>query len=233
MKIFQAPRLEEPVACPYLPGQEKRYEYFLAADLTGGELAELLAAGWRKFGVYFFRPACPGCRQCIPLRVPVAAFAPSRSQRRVLRAGRQLVTRFEPLRPSPRAFAIYREHAAVRFGQESTEEEFLMNFYLPSCPGLQTELTLDGELIAVGFLDLAGDGLSSVYFAFDPAWQRFRPGTYGALQELAYARQAGLDWYYLGYFVAGCGRMAYKDRFRPRQHFDWGQRRWVPAPETR
>ncbi|BCR06044.1 putative arginyl-tRNA--protein transferase [Desulfuromonas versatilis] len=229
MKLLQTTQLDEPSPCPYLPGRQKRYEYFLGAGLSAEELGRLLAEGWRKFGLYYFRVRCEGCFQCIPLRVPVADFVPSRSQRRVLAAGRALQISFGPLSYDPRAFEIYRDHSRERFGDEVALDDFLYNFYLPSCPCLQSEIHLDGKMIGIGFLDRGADCLSSVYFCFDPRYAHLNLGTFSALQEIAHARSQGLDYYYLGYYVPGCGRMAYKDRFRPREHFDWSSRLWIPA----
>jgi arginine-tRNA-protein transferase len=227
MQLLRPRQLEEPAACPYLPGRQKRHEFFLATGLEPAELSALLAAGWRKFGPYFFRPACDGCRRCLPLRVATAGFAPSRSQRRLLRKGAELRVEFAPLRFSPRIFDIYRDHAAARFGQPAELDEFLLNFYLPSCPALQSEIYRGDELVAVGFLDRGADALSSVYFCFDPRHADLGLGTFGALAEIAHARALGLPWYYLGYFVAGTPRLAYKDHFRPRQHYRWETQEWV------
>ncbi len=232
MQIIQPQQRDALEACPYLPERQKQFEYFLAGHLSQQELSHVLAEGWRKFGIYYFKPACPGCRQCIPLRVPTGRFAPSRSQRRILRRNAHLRVRFAPLRFSDRAFAIYRDHSRQRFDLEPSLEDFLHGFYLPSCPGLQSEIYLDDELVAVGFLDRGTDALSSVYFCFDTRYAHLNLGTYGALQEIAYARQLGLSYYYLGYFVPGCASMAYKDLFRPRQHFDWGSQLWAEVEDS-
>lgn len=229
MQLIQPRQFEEPSPCPYLPDRQKRCEYFLAAHLDAAELAVLLAAGWRKFGPHYFRPACEGCRLCLPLRVPTATFAPSRSQRRVLRNNAALRVEFGPLHFSERIFEIYRAHAAARFGQDTELDDFLLSFYLPSCPTLQTEIYRGEELLAVGFLDRAADALSSVYFCFDPRHTDLGLGTFGALVEIDYARRLGLPWYYLGYFVPGCRSMAYKDLFRPREHYDWANETWSPV----
>ncbi len=231
MELIQPPRLEEESPCPYLPGEVKCLEYFLAHRVSAEELTGKLSEGWRKFGPCYFRPSCPECRLCIPLRVDAGAFSPSRSQRRVLRRNDDLTVSFAPLRPSPRIFEIYRAHSLERFGQESEAEEFLLNFYASSCPGLQTEIRLGDKLIAAGFLDRGSNCLSSVYFAFDPAFSGRSLGILGALQEIALARRLGLRHYYLGYYVPGCPSMAYKDTFLPREHYAWiSRRREPPAP---
>lgn len=130
---------------------------------------------------------------------------------------------------------IYRLHSGGRFAQEVDLEELLFHFYLPSCPSLQSNLFLDEELVGVGFLDRGEQSLSSVYFCFDPHSAPLQPGTFAALAEIDYARRQGLHHYYLGYFVAGCRSMSYKDHFRPREHRDWQSGRWLeitapPAP---
>lgn len=232
MQLYQPLRRGEPTPCPYLPGRSFVSEFFLAGALSAAELAVFLAVGWRKFGPYFFRPCCPECRQCIPLRVAADRFLPSTSQRRILRRNADLQVSFGTLRYSEEAFHLYQAHGRERFEQPSEREGFVTSFYQPSCPALQLELRLQGELIGLGILDLASDGLSSVYFCFDPRHSRRNLGTFGALQEIELTRQLGLPWYYLGYFVPGSPRMAYKDHFRPRQHFDWASQCWqeVTAP---
>ena len=107
MLTLQECRLSDEAPCPYLPDRTARYEYFFALDLDARELDALIATGWRKFGLYFFRPECPGCRSCVPLRVPVAGFRPSKGQRRVMRKNiRQ--TRLG-VRYRPEIFSIYGE----------------------------------------------------------------------------------------------------------------------------
>jgi len=229
MRLLSEPALDQLEPCPYLPDRQKQYRYFYALDLSASELDELLLAGWRKFGPYFFRPECPGCRSCIPLRIPVAQFVPSRSQRRVQRGNRGVEVRFGPLQLSEEVYRIYREHSSGRFAQPTSLEEFATSFFFPSCPALQSELFLGQEQIGVGFLDVSATGLSSVYFSYDPRFATHSPGILSVLEEIAQARRLGLDYYYLGYYVPGSPRMAYKDRFRPREYFDWQSGLWMPA----
>jgi len=233
MLLLQPPQLEEPSPCPYLPGRSKRYEFFLAHQLSVGEIVGCLDEGWRKFGPYFFRPACPDCCACTPLRVLAADFTPSRSQRRVLRQNADLRVSFAPLHPDDRLFTLYREHSRARFGREVGREEFMLNFYLPSCPALQTEIYSGGDLVGAGFLDVGADCLSSVYFFYDPHYSERSLGIFSVLREIEHAKHLGLSFYHLGYYVPGCSTMLYKDLFRPREHFDWGSRNWRPVTARR
>ncbi len=231
MLILQERRLSEEAECPYLPGRTARFEYFFAQDLDGGDLEELLSAGWRKFGRYFFRPECPGCRSCVPLRVPVAGFRPSKGQRRVISKNRNTGVRFGALRPMPEIFSIYEEHSRDRFGRKAELDEFLFNFYQPSCPGVQSEYYVSGKLMAAGFLDRSSTGLSSVYFVFRSEFARHSPGIYSVIREIELAGSLALPYYYLGYHVEGCARMEYKAGFRPHQRYSWDESRWFDAQQ--
>jgi len=235
MQLIQLTELESVEPCPYLPGRDKQYEYFLAMEVSAAELSGLLAQGWRKFGPYYFRVACPGCRLCLPLRVDVGNFATSRSQRRLLRKSAAVSFRFGPLRPDEEVYELYRRHSLIRFGIETDREAFHNLFYLSSCPALQSELYLNDRLVGVGFLDRGADALSSVYFSYDPDDALLQPGTLSILAEIEHARRLGLPWYYLGYHVPGSTKMADKNHFRPRQQFDWSRHCWqtlTSAPES-
>jgi len=226
MVLFQKPAISEPEQCPYLAGRELTYEYFLARDLDESELNEFLSRGWRKFGYYYFRPACEGCSQCIPIRVLVDRFTPSKNQKKIMRKGRDISVRFGTLRYTEEIYDIYRDHSKHRFGNEALKEEFIFNFYLPSCPSLQSEYYLDGTLVAVGFLDRTSESLSSVYFIYRSGFDRYSLGTLGVIREIAYARVLNLKYYYLGYYVAGNHFMAYKSRFKPSEEYDWEKNEW-------
>jgi arginine-tRNA-protein transferase len=227
MQLIAPNHPEDPTECAYRPERQRQCRYFLAQDVSALELDRLLAKGWRKFGPYFFRPACADCQSCTPLRVDVEDFTASRSQKRIIKNGKHLDVQIGPLEFNERIFELYRQHARSRFGMEDHDlEDFLFSFYVPSCPGLQTSIYHNGDLIAVGWLDRGKTALSSVYFCFDPDYSHLNLGTFGALAELEYARQQGLPWYYLGYYIPGNRSTSYKDHFRPRQHYDWHKKAW-------
>lgn len=233
MILLRSPQFDDLSPCPYLPEREKQYEYFFAHELNEEDTDHVLAQGWRKFGIHFFRPSCPGCNQCIPVRVLTKEFKPSRSQKRNLKKNVNVEVRFGPLIFTSRIYEIYSAHSAERFNQKADLENFLVGFYTPSCPSLQSEYYLDGQLIGVGFLDIGDNCLSSIYFFFDPAYSKLGIGTFSVLKEIEYAASMDLSYYYLGYYVPGCSRMSYKDTFRPREHFNWDTNCWKRADSGR
>jgi len=127
--------------------------FFLASEFDESEISFLVAKGWRKFGVYFFQSSCPECQECVSIRVISDEFEPSKSQKRNLKKNRDIDVAFGPLKFSERAFEIYKNHSSQRFSQKCNLEEFVISFFSPSAPGLQSEFYLDGELIGMGFLD--------------------------------------------------------------------------------
>ncbi|MBI2425919.1 MAG: arginyltransferase [Candidatus Hydrogenedentes bacterium] len=218
-------------ACPYLP-EEKACLHFISGEVAGPSYRELLDQGYRRNGVYLYRPVCAQCSACEVLRVPIATFQQSRGQRRVWRRGTQHFTcAVEPAQASPGKSALYSKYLAWQHNTqreeigESQYEEFLVR----SCAGVETfevQLWKEGALAGVGVVDCMEDALSSVYFYFDPAWARLSPGTFSALCEIELAREWGLKYYYLGYYIAACRQMNYKARFRPCEIKQPGAKEW-------
>ena len=227
MILLQEKRYDSLEQCSYLPDMQKRFEYFFAYQLSKEEISVLLENGWRKFGMYFFRPRCPGCQSCIPTRVLVDEFSPSKSQRRILRKNSDVKVVFAPLRYEEEAFALYKKHSRDRFAQHgSSKDDFLHSFYFSSCPGMQSEFYIDDKLVGIGFLDHGHNALSSVYFVYDTDYQSLNLGTFSILQEIEHAKILGLKYYYLGYYIEKCSRMSYKNKFHPQEHFNWQTKTW-------
>jgi arginine-tRNA-protein transferase len=214
--------------CGYLPGHIANFRAFDAEDphhgmgLTGEGYQHLMDAGFRRSGTIVYQPICAGCRSCIPIRVPVDCFRPSRSQRRVLRQNKSLhvhVARPEATREKWELYDRYQRewHRKVESDRENIED-FVTFLYRSPVESLEFEYRDPwGKLLGVGICDVTPKSVSSVYFYFDPseAWRSV--GTFSAIYEIQWAKQMGLAWWYAGYFVDGCAAMEYKARFRPLQ----------------
>lgn len=229
MVILQEPFISKKQECPYIKEAVCRYEYFFAMDLNSEEIDSLLEQGWRKFGIYYFRPNCPDCSACVPVRIDVSHFEPSKSQKKIIRKGQDITTFYGPLTFKQRIYDIYNDHSINRFGHETDVEDFLSSFYTSSCPSMQSEYYLDDVMVAAGFLDRGVRSLSSVYFVFDTEYSKFRLGTLSIIREIEYAASLGLDYYYLGYWVRENRSMAYKNRFFPHEQYDWERGAWEPV----
>lgn len=227
MKYLRLPTFSNAESCPYIPEKECTHEYFLAMDFDEIELNKFLSKGWRKFGIYYFRPSCKNCIECLPIRVLVNKFVLSKSKKRVLQTGNDISIHFNRLRYSDDIYNIYRDHSLNRFNFETDRDEFIFNFYYQSCPSFQSEYYLNDKLIAVGFLDKTTDALSSVYFIYRTEYSHYSLGTYSILKEIEYSKKLKLKYYYLGYYIKGNTSMTYKNRFIPYELYDWNQQEWI------
>lgn len=228
MRLLSRPDIEQPHDCAYFPGlQSCRFRYFFADNVSEEELNILLSSGWRKFSNYYFRPDCVECRRCIPIRIPVHDFMPSKSQRRVINKCSAFMVRFKPLEFRQEIYAIYHDHKVTRFGGTTNLNDFIASFYTPSCPSIQSEYYLGDTLAGVGFIDVSSEALSSVYMVYSSPFEKYRPGTYSIIKEIEFARDRGLNYYYLGYYIERNRSMAYKNNFYPHELYDWEKEVWV------
>lgn len=210
--------------CGYFPDRMSTTRAFAVSRMPGEVYQQFLDAGFRRSGGIIYQPVCRGCRACVPLRVPVEAFTFSKSQRRVLKKNADLRMEFGNPEPTEEKFALYRRYQSGRHpgGQmERTWEAFADFLYESPVDTIECEYRdPDGRLLAIGICDLCPRSLSTVYFYYDPEESRRGLGNYGALQEIELARRLRLSYYYLGYWIAGCGTMEYKATFRPNELLD-------------
>ena len=225
-------------ACGYWPERSARD---LVLDPRDPRLAQVypqaLDWGFRRSGDLVYRPHCAHCRACVAVRIPVAGFTPDRSQRRCLARNAGLATRIVPARRSGEHFQLYQRYLGARHldggmdGHGTSEfDQFLVGNWSDT-RFLEVREPGDGapgRLLAVAVTDRVGNGLSAVYTFFDPDLPQRGLGTFSILQQIQWAQREGLRQLYLGYWIAGHGKMDYKRRFRPLEAFDG--RGWQPFP---
>lgn len=218
-----------PHPCPYLPGRIAVSEAVGFGWLAPTAYQLLMDLGFRRSGRMVYRMICPDCRECVPIRVPVEGFEPSRSQRRVLRRNRDVQVEVGSPRPSDEKWRVYADYLARRHdGAMSEDREGFERFlYEPATETLEMVYRLDGRIIGVGIVDVCPGCLSSVYFYFAPAESRRGLGTFGALREIEECRRRGLPHWYAGFYIRDCRRMSYKAGFRPYELLD-GDGIWRP-----
>ena len=226
MNVFRESTISEPVSCPYLPEREFIEEYFFDISISRQEFSQLLAQGWRKFGCYFFRPACDSCRECIPVRIMPENFAPSKSQRRVIAKNRNTEITVTESCYTEERFQLFKKFSEMRFNHRTRKDEYLLNFCISPVSSFVMEYRAGNALVGTGYIDYASDALNSVYFAFDPDYHYLSPGIYSLITEIRYAGRLGLKYYYPGYYVKGNSSMEYKLRFTPSQVYDWEGNVW-------
>ena len=204
-------------ACPYLPERMEQTRALLAERIPGELYHRFMDSGFRRSGEILYQPVCRGCRQCVSIRVSVERFTPDKSQRRCWRRNADLRLSVGSPRSTNEKYAMYRRYLKERHGREEDDRASFEQFLYESPVDTLEFCYHDeaGRLLAVGICDVCPQSLSSVYFYFDPDASRRRPGVFGALAELQWAKTRGIPYYYLGYWVRQCGAMAYKADYRP------------------
>ena len=225
-----------PQPCPYLPGRlERKLFTHLSPDKPAMLVDNLLRGGFRRSQNIAYMPYCEGCHACVSVRVLVDEFAPARTMRRIFARNRTLAV----ARVAPRAiseqYSLFRSYIDARHGdggmadmtvldysmmvEDSAIETFLSEYRDPPAdPFAKSGPASKGQLRGVALCDRLSDGISMVYSFYDPDLESSSLGTYMILEHIEYARSLGLPYLYLGYWISGSRKMAYKTRFQPQEH---------------
>lgn len=220
-----------PYACSYLPGREARSQVAIPAESIDRRVySQLVQLGFRRSGSYTYRPYCDLCQACTPVRIPVECFVPDRSQRRAWKRHQGLSVRILPLKYLAEHYALYRRYQSARHGgggmsddNPSQYAEFILKSGVDSW---LVEFRAGETLKMVSLIDRLDDGLSAVYTFYEPDEKGASYGVFNVLWQVDLARQLGLRYLYLGYWIGASRKMSYKSGYRPLEKLFFG--RWVP-----
>ncbi len=216
--------VESPRPCSYLEDHVASLEYRIIPEIDLSTYSSLLARGYRRFGIQYFRPACDGCTLCRSLRVQVQGLETSRRFRRVLKRNEhiEVIVRRpdvtdEHLDLYHRYHAFMQEHRGWPL-QSTSRESYAQTFIIGGGMFSREVLYVDeGRLVGVALMDDVGDATSLVYFYYAPEWRPASPGVFSVLIQLAYARERGYSHAYLGYWIPENRSMSYKNLYRPHE----------------
>ena len=219
---------EEP--CPYIDGRTARMPLHLPlVKIDDARSDRFMEDGFRRSGGFLYSTNCNGCQACEAIRLDVSLFKPNRSQKRALKKGNDhLRTVMGPALSDQRRTDLFNKHRSIRGlnrnGADIDEDEFRM-FLSETCLNtFEMAYYHDDDLIGVAICDLGKNSMSAVYTFYDPDFSAMSPGTFSVMKQVEFCVDRGLQYLYLGYFIAESSHMRYKQNFRPHerlQHGEW------------
>jgi leucyl-tRNA---protein transferase len=225
--------LTSPTPCPYLPGQTERKVFTHLVGKRSREMNDMLTqGGFRRSQTIAYRPACDACRACISVRVVINDFRPGRNMQKVITRNDDLIGEMKPNKPTSEHYSLFRSYLDARHGLGGMADMTVLDFammvedshvdtaiveYRRRGPDSTFSGRGEGPLLAVCLTDRLSDGLSMVYSFYDSEETDRSLGTMMILDHIARARDLGLKYLYLGYWVEGSQKMNYKGRFTPQE----------------
>lgn len=213
--------------CAYIPGKSVRMSYKYVSHSNSDFNTAVIQRGWRRFGNYYFYPICNGCNECKSLRINVKEFKPSKSQKKSIK--RNANTRVIIQKPTVSAMHIelynkYHTWKAQRDGWRTrniSPGDYFENFAEGAHDfGKEVLYFVEDKLVGVDLIDIVEDGISSIYFYYDPDYANLSLGVYSLIKQIDFAKTLNKEWIYLGYWVDGCKAFEYKKNFKPLEILD-------------
>lgn len=216
--------LTSPYPCSYLEDQEARSQVLLPGhEVNESVYSQLIDLGFRRSGHHVYRPHCDRCQACLPARIPVTDFVPSRSQRRNIKQHEKLTIHLRPLVFDPEHFELYMRYQRSRHpggGMDEDGETQYAQFMLSSpVTSALAEFRDGNKLVMVSLVDQLETGISAVYTFYEPEPQNAGYGVFNVLWQVELCRRFGLPYVYLGYYIEACRKMSYKKQYRPLEVF--------------
>ncbi len=212
---------ESKIICPYIQGEIFQSENYIFEYIDDKSIDAVLEKGYRHFGKYFFRPVCDFCHRCLPIRIPVVSYHFSRNAKRLLKRNSCFsVYLVDTPEASLEKYELYKKHKK-RFSGENNENEsysiFRDSFFHNFSFSKTLEIRDGDKLIAVTHLDVGLRAVSAVYCYYDTDYLSNSLGKFSIYKGIAFTKESGKEYYYLGYYIMENRHMSYKGDYKPNE----------------
>lgn len=208
--------------CSYLSDKKQTTHYKVLQNVSTQSCQDLIERGYRRFGKMYFRPICTECNECQSIKIDVENFIFSKSQKRVLKKASHIKTYIQKptlTNEHIKLFEKYHTFMHTKKGweyNETTPEHYYSSFVDGEGDfGYEVLYFYEGSLIGVDLIDILEDGISSIYFYYDPDYSHLSLGKYSLLNQIKFAQETQKRWIYLGYYVQECASLSYKAEYKP------------------
>lgn len=208
--------------CAYKSDQLQRTHYKYIENCSSSLNNELIDRGWRRFGRYYSRPICANCNACESIKVDVEAFKFTKSQRRIIKKNKDTNVFIQTPTLTTEHIKLYNKFHKYKSNKSGWEyNEIETNQYYTSFVdgfgqhGKEVLYFIDNKLVGVDLIDILDDGISSIYFYYDPDYSKYSLGAYSLFIQFDLAKRKELPWVYLGYYVEGNSSLSYKATYKP------------------
>ena len=216
--------LTPPHPCSYLDRADAQTLFVDPRQIISNDLYQTLSAsGFRRSGGHLYRPHCGSCSACVPTRVPADSFAPSRSQRRIMKRNKDLRVVVEEAKFSKRHYNLYERYINQRHADgdmyPATEDQFRSFLLSEWCSSIFVSIYEGERLLSVGVTDQLTQGLSAIYTFFEPSEPKRSLGVLSVIKQIDLCQERDLPFLYLGYWIKDSIKMSYKTNYRPTELF--------------
>lgn len=208
--------------CSYLAEKKQTTHYKIIQNCSKTYCQELVERGFRRFGKMFFRPICTDCNECQSIKIDVKNYKLSKSARRIIKKAADIKTFIRPptvTHEHLKLFEKYHLYMQDRKGWEysPTSADHYYNSFVNGYEdfGYEVLYYFEDKLIAVDLIDILDDGVSSIYFYYDPDFASYSLGKLSLYKQIEFAQKSFKKWIYLGYYVEGCPSLSYKSGYKP------------------
>jgi len=208
--------------CSYIENLNTRTHYKIIENCSIAESQDLIERGFRRFGKMFFRPICEGCSECQSIKIDVDNFKFSKSQKRVMNKAsfiKSYIQQPSLTQEHLELFEKYHLHMHDKRGWDynKTTPEHYYNSFVSGYNNFGYEVLYydENKLIGVDLIDILDDGISSIYFYYDPDYEKYSLGKFSLYNQIKFSQKNQKKWIYLGYYVEQCPSLSYKAHYKP------------------